>query len=58
VDDAAMILQRERTLHGSLKVIHGWPVSKTISASDFQSSMAGSWRDQILPSAACASYCS
>ena len=48
----------ERTLQGSLNVIHGWPVSKIILSIDFQRSMAGSWRDQILPVVASASYSS
>ena len=30
-----------RTLHGSLNVIHGWPVSNSIRSICFQSSMAG-----------------
>ncbi len=30
----------ERTLHGSLKVIHGWPVSKSVLSIFFQSSRA------------------
>ena len=46
----------ERRLHGSLNVIHGWPVSKIILSIFFHMSMAGSCLDQILPSAAIFSY--
>jgi len=40
----------ERTLHGSLKVIHGWPVSKSIASIFFQSSRASILWAWILPS--------
>ena len=46
-----------RTLQGSLKVIQGWPVSKTILSMDFQSSRAGDWRPtRFCRRRPCASY--
>jgi hypothetical protein len=42
----------ERTLQGSLKVIHGWPVSKSIESIFFQSSRASILCPWILPSSA------
>ena len=47
-----------RTLHGSLKVIHGCPVSNSIWSICFHSSIAGMTSPCISPAATRASYSS
>ena len=46
----------ERTLHGSLKVIQGWPVSKSASIIRFQSASTRIFLAVTLPSSAISSY--